>query len=128
MDPEEIRAICANIQQQGIKAVAVSGIFSPIDHSIQQEELVRSIILSQLPNVRVTLSKSVANIGSCFAFYSHIPEFLRPVGTGERYHSQRRFARFRFKSCCRVSILYSKQRLRMSYLPHFKRRYPDDLC
>jgi hypothetical protein len=43
--------------------VAVSGIYSPIDREFKQEELVRDIILAELPGMRVTISKEVANIG-----------------------------------------------------------------
>lgn len=63
VEPNEIRGICAEIKRQNIHTVAVSAVYSPIDHSVKQEELVRSIILSELPDVRVTISKEVANIG-----------------------------------------------------------------
>lgn len=63
VEVDEIRSFCAEIARQGIQTIAVSGIYSPIDREFRQEELVRDIIHAQLPNVRVTISKEVANIG-----------------------------------------------------------------
>ncbi|WRT68137.1 uncharacterized protein IL334_005112 [Kwoniella shivajii] len=63
VDPLEIRGICEEIKKQGIKAVAVSACYSPIDRTIKQEELVREIINAELPGVKVSISKEVANIG-----------------------------------------------------------------
>lgn len=37
--------------------------YAPIDHTVRQEELVRDIIQHELPHVKVTISKEVANIG-----------------------------------------------------------------
>ncbi|WWD16126.1 hypothetical protein CI109_100551 [Kwoniella shandongensis] len=62
VDPLEIRGICAEIKRQGIKAIVVSGCYSPIDHDIRQEEFVREIIRAELPDVKVCISKEVANI------------------------------------------------------------------
>lgn len=59
----EIRAICAEMRRRGVKTVAVSGCYSPIDETHRQEEFVRDIIRAELPDVRITLSKDVANIG-----------------------------------------------------------------
>ncbi|OWZ57476.1 hydantoinase [Cryptococcus neoformans c45] len=63
VDPLEVRGICAEIQRQGIRSVAVSGCYSPIDHDIRQEELVRDILLDEIPGIKVCISKEVANIG-----------------------------------------------------------------
>ena len=60
----EIRGICAEIKRQNVKTVAISAIYAPIDHSLRQEELVRSIVAAELPDVRITISKEVANIGT----------------------------------------------------------------
>lgn len=43
--------------------MAISSVYSPIDQSVKQEELVRAVIQAELPDVRVTVSKEVANIG-----------------------------------------------------------------
>ena len=45
--------------------MAISGIYSPIDREFTQEEYVRDIMNVELPDVRVTISKEVANIGEC---------------------------------------------------------------
>jgi len=63
VDTDEIRGFCAEIKRQGIKTVAISGIYSPIDREFRQEELVRAVVSAELPNVRITISKEVANIG-----------------------------------------------------------------
>ncbi|ORY30778.1 putative hydantoinase [Naematelia encephala] len=63
VDVAEIRGICEEIKRQGIKTVAVSAVYSPIDGTIKQEETVRAIIKAELPDVKVTISKEVANLG-----------------------------------------------------------------
>ena len=65
MDVGEIKNICAEIKRQGIKTVAISSIYAPIDHQYQQEEKARAIIRAELPEVKTTISKEVANIGEC---------------------------------------------------------------
>lgn len=60
---EEIRGFCAEIKRQGIRTVAVSSIYAPIDHEFRQEEQARAILRAELPDVKVTISKEVANIG-----------------------------------------------------------------
>uniref|UniRef100_A0A8H7N1M6 Hydantoinase/oxoprolinase N-terminal domain-containing protein n=1 Tax=Bionectria ochroleuca TaxID=29856 RepID=A0A8H7N1M6_BIOOC len=54
---------CAQIRQRGIKAVVVSGVFSPLDHHVHQEETVRRIINRELPGVSVTCSSEISNLG-----------------------------------------------------------------
>lgn len=83
VDVDEIRSFCAEIARQGIETIAVSGIYSPIDREFKQEELVRDIIRAELPNVRITISKEVANIGefsSCL-LRLHAPD---PLGILQR--------------------------------------------
>ncbi|WVQ78564.1 hypothetical protein IAT38_000650 [Cryptococcus sp. DSM 104549] len=63
VDPLEIRSFCAVLKEEGIQAVAVSGCYSPIDRDIRQEELVAEIIRSEIPGIKVCISKEVANIG-----------------------------------------------------------------
>lgn len=63
IDPLEIRAICAQMRALGVRTVAVAGCYSPIDDKWRQEENVRDIIRTELPDARITLSKDVANIG-----------------------------------------------------------------
>ncbi|KAL7424492.1 hypothetical protein Q5752_000176 [Cryptotrichosporon argae] len=63
VDPAEVRAICAELRAAGITAVAISGCYSPIDREIRQEELVRAIVLAEMPGVHITLCKEIANLG-----------------------------------------------------------------
>lgn len=61
---DEIRGVCAEIKRQGIKAVAVSAVYAPIDFTAKHEELVRAIINKECPDVKVSIGKEVANIGT----------------------------------------------------------------
>lgn len=54
---------CTQIRQRGIKSVVVSGVFSPLDHHFHQEETVRKIINRELPDVAVTCSSEISNLG-----------------------------------------------------------------
>ncbi|KAL2211141.1 hydantoinase/oxoprolinase [Sarocladium strictum] len=54
---------CTKIRDLGIKAVVIAGVFSPIDETFQQENLVRDIVKRELPSVDVVCSHEVANIG-----------------------------------------------------------------
>ncbi|WVQ67482.1 uncharacterized protein L199_005682 [Kwoniella botswanensis] len=63
VDPLEIRGICEEVRKRGIRTVAVSACYSPIDREIGQEELVREILYAEIPGVKVCISKEVANIG-----------------------------------------------------------------
>ncbi|WVW80695.1 hypothetical protein I302_102681 [Kwoniella bestiolae CBS 10118] len=63
VDVSEIRGVCAELKRQGIQTVAVSGVYSPIDHHLKQEEQVRDILQQEIPDIKVTISKEVANIG-----------------------------------------------------------------
>ncbi|KAJ9133670.1 Hydantoin utilization protein A [Pleurostoma richardsiae] len=60
---EQVVAECAKIREQGLTAVVVAGVFSPIDEAFQQESRVRDIVLRELPGVDVVCSHEVANIG-----------------------------------------------------------------
>lgn len=63
VDEEEIRGVAAELKHQDIRTVAISGIYSPIDHEFKQEERVRDVLLRELPGVKITLSNEVANMG-----------------------------------------------------------------
>ncbi|KAB5525528.1 hypothetical protein GE09DRAFT_1207648 [Coniochaeta sp. 2T2.1] len=54
---------CARIKDLGLKAVVVSGVFSPLDHHYHQEQTVRAIIERELPDVAVVCSSEISNIG-----------------------------------------------------------------
>ncbi|KAL7422066.1 hypothetical protein Q5752_003841 [Cryptotrichosporon argae] len=48
---------------QNIRAVAISGVYAPIDFNLKQEEAVATIVHRLVPGVYTTCSKTVANIG-----------------------------------------------------------------
>jgi N-methylhydantoinase A/oxoprolinase/acetone carboxylase beta subunit len=48
---------------QDIRAVAIAGIYSPIDFTTRQEEHVAAIVQRACPDVYVSCSRAVANIG-----------------------------------------------------------------
>ncbi|KAM0746963.1 putative hydantoinase [Meredithblackwellia eburnea MCA 4105] len=60
---EEVEAACSEIKKQNIRAIAIVSVYAPIDFTIKQEEATAEIIKSILPNVAITLSKTIANIG-----------------------------------------------------------------
>ena len=63
IDTNEIRGACAEIRKQGIKAVAISAVYAPIDFTAKHEEVVRAIVQQECPGVKVSIGKEVANIG-----------------------------------------------------------------
>lgn len=54
---------CVHIRELGLKAVVISGVFSPLDHHFHQEQTVRDIINRELPNVAVICSSEISNLG-----------------------------------------------------------------
>ena len=63
LDVEEVKRQCQIIKSQGLKSIAVVGIFSPIDVLFKQEESAAAIIRDLYPEADVVCSKDVANIG-----------------------------------------------------------------
>lgn len=63
LDEDEVRQQCDIIKSEGIKSIAIVGIFSPIDVLHAQEETAASIVRSMCPEADVVCSKDVANIG-----------------------------------------------------------------
>ncbi|KZO99530.1 hypothetical protein CALVIDRAFT_477301 [Calocera viscosa TUFC12733] len=61
--PAEVEAACKEIAAQGIRAVAISSVYAPIDHVYQQEEQVEAIVRKLVPNAHITVSKQISNIG-----------------------------------------------------------------
>lgn len=51
------------IEELGLTAVVVVGVFSPIDETFKQEDRIRAILVRELPGVDVVASHTVANIG-----------------------------------------------------------------
>ncbi|KAM0545386.1 hypothetical protein ACHAPJ_011370 [Fusarium lateritium] len=59
----QVIAECEKIRAQGLSAVVIAGVFSPIDETFKQENQVRDIVQRELPGVDVVCSNEVANIG-----------------------------------------------------------------
>ncbi|WVW85935.1 hypothetical protein I302_107973 [Kwoniella bestiolae CBS 10118] len=60
--PSEIEEVCEKIKADGIRAVAISAVYAPIDFTLKQEEQVEEIVQRCIPGVFTTCSKKVANI------------------------------------------------------------------
>lgn len=63
INKEQVLKECEAIERLGIKAVVISGIFSPIDQHFHQEYIVRDIMQQRLPDVDIVCSSEVSNIG-----------------------------------------------------------------
>lgn len=63
LDEEQVRRECAAVREKGIRDIAVVGVFSPLDVDGKQEARVRDIILEELPDADVVLSRDVGQIG-----------------------------------------------------------------
>jgi N-methylhydantoinase A/oxoprolinase/acetone carboxylase beta subunit len=59
--PDEVRAIAEDIAAKGIKAIAISSVFSPVNTDFEQRaaEIVRQVI----PDAHITLSSTIGRIG-----------------------------------------------------------------
>lgn len=60
-DPEEIRAIAQSIQAAGLRAIAISSVFSPVNSTF--EEQAAKIVKSVMPDASITLSSEIGRIG-----------------------------------------------------------------
>ncbi len=60
-DHEEIRNAALRMREEGVEAVAVSGVFSPIDPA--HEEQAADVIRQTAPELRVTLSHQIGRVG-----------------------------------------------------------------
>lgn len=60
-DPEEVRSIAEQIKHKGLKAVAISSVFSPVNAIFEEKaaEIVRRLI----PDAAITLSSTIGRIG-----------------------------------------------------------------
>lgn len=61
LDEKELRGIAADIRQRGIRSVAVSAVFSPVNP--QLEEQAATILRDEIPDLAVTLSHEIGRIG-----------------------------------------------------------------
>lgn len=61
LDPNELRGIARDMRNKGIRSVAISAVFSPINTDIELKAA--EIIRDELPEARITLSHEIGRIG-----------------------------------------------------------------
>lgn len=61
LDPDELRRVGADIAEKGIRTVAISSVFSPVNQEL--EERAAEIIRTQVPGIAVSLSHEIGRIG-----------------------------------------------------------------
>ncbi|MFN8457213.1 MAG: hydantoinase/oxoprolinase family protein [Anaerolineae bacterium] len=61
LDEKELRGIAADIRSKGIRSVAISSVFSPVNPQI--EEQAAAILRAEIPDLAVTLSHEIGRIG-----------------------------------------------------------------
>lgn len=57
LNEAQVREECQIIKSKGLTDIAVTGVFSPLDMSGQQEARVKQIILEEIPTADVVLSR-----------------------------------------------------------------------
>ena len=61
LDPNEIRAVVADFATRGLRAIAISSVFAPVNR--EQEQAAAALVLEQLPDASITLSSDIGRIG-----------------------------------------------------------------
>jgi N-methylhydantoinase A/oxoprolinase/acetone carboxylase beta subunit len=61
LDEQELRDIAADIRGKGIRSVAVSAVFSPVNPQLEQQAA--AILRDEIPDLAVTLSHEIGRIG-----------------------------------------------------------------
>jgi len=61
LDPDELRRVAADIAEKGIRTVAISSVFSPVNKEL--EERAAEILQMELPGLAVSLSHEIGRIG-----------------------------------------------------------------
>ncbi|UCH25474.1 MAG: hydantoinase/oxoprolinase family protein [Trueperaceae bacterium] len=60
-DPDEIRRIAEDIKQNGVNAIAISSVFSPVNAAF--EEKAAEVVKQVMPEANITLSSTIGRIG-----------------------------------------------------------------
>ncbi|GJN76357.1 hypothetical protein PLICBS_010470 [Purpureocillium lilacinum] len=63
LDPEEIRKAARDIVAAGVKAVALAGVFSPLDHEGIHEKRCKKILLEEAPDLNIVCSHDIGPTG-----------------------------------------------------------------
>ncbi|KAK5128089.1 hypothetical protein LTR85_005206 [Meristemomyces frigidus] len=63
LDEDQVRAECKKVIAKGITDIAVCGVFSPLDIEGRHEARVRKIILEEMPDADVVLSRDIGQLG-----------------------------------------------------------------
>ena len=60
-DPDEVRKVARELREKGVRAVAICGVFSPVDTT--HEEQAAAIVQEEAPDILVTLSHEIGKVG-----------------------------------------------------------------
>ncbi|KAH9844578.1 Hydantoin utilization protein A [Teratosphaeria destructans] len=63
IDEEQVRKECKLIREQQISDIAICGVFSPLDIEGANEARVRDIVLQEIPDADVVLSRDIGQLG-----------------------------------------------------------------
>ena len=61
LDPDELRRAAADITSKGIRSVALSSVFSPVNEDLEQEA--RQILLEENDDLDISLSREIGRLG-----------------------------------------------------------------
>ena len=61
LDPNELRQAAADIASKGIRSVALSSVFSPVNEDLEQEA--RLILLEEVDDLDISLSREIGRLG-----------------------------------------------------------------
>ncbi|KAH7310665.1 hypothetical protein B0I35DRAFT_358305 [Stachybotrys elegans] len=63
LDPVQIKAAAREIHSSGVTAVALVGVFSPLDHEGLHEERCKQLMLQEVPELRIVCSHDIGPTG-----------------------------------------------------------------
>jgi N-methylhydantoinase A/oxoprolinase/acetone carboxylase beta subunit len=61
LDPDELRRVAEDIAAKGIRSIAVSSVFSPVNFELEQQA--GEILAAEVPNAMISLSHEIGRIG-----------------------------------------------------------------
>ena len=61
IDEIQLRTIAKKMNDEGVRSVSISGVFSPVDDS--HEKIAADIITSEIPSMNITLSSEIGRVG-----------------------------------------------------------------
>jgi len=61
LDPDELRAVAADIGEKGLRSIAISSVFSPVNGEFEEEAA--AIFEGELPGIEISLSHEIGRTG-----------------------------------------------------------------